>query len=695
MEVHRVQFSSGNDDIILETGKIGKQANGSIFATQGGTAVFSAAVASRKAVSMDYFPLQVHYSAKYYAAGKIPGGFIKREGRPRDKEVLVSRLIDRPIRPLFPRGFMNEVQVLPTTISVDHVNPPDILAMIAAAASVSISDIPFDGPVGAVRIGLIDGQYIVNPTCEQIENSSLNLVVAGSHDAILMVEGHAENIEDSLFLDAMSRAHEAIKKICDAIGELVASVGRDKMSYEPVLVDEDLKQEVSNCAYTKIKAASSNSDKLARLEAVNAVFEETMTHFVELGKTEKELNDIESTLHDLEKDIVRREIIDHEMRPDGRKLDEIRDLSMELSLLPRAHGSALFTRGQTQAMAVTTLGTAMDAQRVDDVEGEGEKRFMLHYNFPQFSVGETGRIGAVGRREIGHGMLAERALKPVMPEKEDFPYTVRIVSEIMESNGSSSMASVCGGCLALMDAGVPISDVVAGIAMGLVMDSEGGGYQILTDIQGVEDHLGDMDFKVAGTQSGITAFQMDIKVKGITFEIFSKALDQAGRARMFILKSMKEVIATPRPEISRYAPRISTIKIDPEMIGAIIGKGGETIRGIQEDTGAKVEISDDGTIVISAVNVDCVEAALKIIEGMTAEVEVGELYTGTVKKITDFGAFIEILPGKDGLCHISKLTERRARKVSDVCKEGDTLKVRVVDIDKLGRINLSALGIKQ
>ena len=399
MEVHRVQFSLGNDDIILETGKIGKQANGSIFATQGGTAVFSAAVASKQPASMDYFPLQVHYSAKYYAAGKIPGGFIKREGRPKDKEVLVSRLIDRPMRPLFPKGFMNEVQVLPTTISVDHVNPPDILAMIAAAASVSISDIPFDGPVGAVRIGLIDGKYVVNPTCEQIEKSDLNLVVAGSHDAILMVEGHAENIEDSLFLDAMKTAHEAIKKICDAIDELIAKAGKEKMPFEPVLVDEDLKQEVADFAYEKIKAASSNSDKLARMEAVNGVFADTLAHFTGLEKTEDEMKAVENILHSLEKDIVRREIIDHEMRPDGRKLDEIRDLSMELSLLPRAHGSALFTRGQTQAMAVATLGTAMDAQRVDDVEGDGEKRFMLHYNFPQFSVGETGRIG--GCRQTG------------------------------------------------------------------------------------------------------------------------------------------------------------------------------------------------------------------------------------------------------------------------------------------------------
>lgn len=692
MSVEQVSFRVGDEEIVLETGRMGKQANGFIFARQGGTAVISSAVAVEGKGGLDYFPLQVHYIEKFYAAGKIPGGFIKREGRPKDKEILISRLIDRPMRPLFPKGYMNEVQILPTTVSVDKVNPPDILAMIAASACLSVSDIPFEGPLGSCRVGLIGGKYIVNPTAQQIAESRLNLVVSGTDDAIMMVEGHAENISEDEFLKAMEVAHDAIRQVTAGVRALVEKAGKPKKPFTPVLIDAGLEREVRERAADAMRAASANPEKLARYAAIDAVVAETVQYYTEAGRSEDELKQLPTILHDLEQSIVRHEIVEEGKRPDGRAFDEIRQITIETSVLPRTHGSALFTRGQTQALVTATLGTALDAQRLDDIEGDREKRFMLHYNFPPFSVGETGRIGATGRREIGHGMLAERALAGILPDSVSFPYVVRIVSEILESNGSSSMASVCGGCLAMMDAGVPVKDVVAGVAMGLVM-GDNGKYSILSDIQGVEDHLGDMDFKVTGTRSGITAFQMDIKVKGITFQIFRDALDQARKSRMFILDRMFEAMPAPRPDISKYAPRILSMKIAEDKIGAVIGKGGETIRGIQEDTETVINIADDGTITVASPDLTNAERAIAIIKGLTSDVEVGEIYNGIVKKIMDFGAFIEILPGKDGLCHISKLASKRVNKVSDVVREGERIRVRVVEVDKLGRINLSAVNV--
>jgi polyribonucleotide nucleotidyltransferase len=692
MNVERVSFKVGEEEITLETGRMGRQANGFVYAVQGGTAVYSSAVAADGKGDLDYFPLQVQYGEKFYAAGKIPGGFIKREGRPKDKEVLISRLIDRPMRPLFPAGYVREVQILPTAVSADGVNPPDVLAMIAAAASVSISDIPFDGPLGSCRVGLIDGKYIINPTVAQIGKSRLNLVVSGTDDAIMMVEGHSENITEDEFLCAMEKAHEAIRLVTAGVRKLAAAAGKEKKPFTPVLVNEVWRNEAAGYARDLLRKASANPDKLARYAAIDAVAEETKKHFTGAGKSEEELACLGSILHDLEQEIVRHEIVVEGKRPDGRAFDEIRQITIETAVLPRTHGSALFTRGQTQALVTATLGTALDAQRLDDIEGDREKRFMLHYNFPPFSVGETGRMGAVGRREIGHGMLAERALSYVIPGSETFPYVIRVVSEILESNGSSSMASVCGGCLALMDAGVPVKDMVAGVAMGLVMGA-GGKYSVLADIQGVEDHLGDMDFKLTGTRTGITAFQMDIKVKGITFAIFRDAVEKARVSRLFILDKMRDALASPRPDISPYAPRILTIKVNEDKIGAVIGKGGETIRRIQETTSTVVNIADDGTVTVASPDLGNAEKAIDMIKGLTSEVEVGTIYDGTVKKIMDFGAFIEILPGKDGLCHISKLTARRVNKVSDVVKEGERIRVRVVEVDKLGRINLSALNV--
>jgi len=692
MSIEQVSFRVGDEEIVLETGRMGKQANGFIFARQGGTVVISSAVAVEGKGGLDYFPLQVHYIEKFYAAGKIPGGFIKREGRPKDKEILISRLIDRPMRPLFPKGYMNEVQILPTTVSVDKVNPPDILAMIAASASLSVSDIPFEGPLGSCRVGLIGGRFVVNPTVQQIEESRLNLVVSGTDDAIMMVEGHADNISEDEFLKAMEVAHDAIRQVTAGVRALVEKVARPKKPFAPVMIAPALEQEVRAYATDAMRVASANPDKLARYAAIDEVVASTVQHYTEAGKSEEDLKQMPMILHDLEQSIVRHEIVEEGKRPDGRAFDEIRQITIETSVLPRTHGSALFTRGQTQALVTATLGTALDAQRLDDIEGDREKRFMLHYNFPPFSVGETGRIGATGRREIGHGMLAERALAGIIPDSVSFPYVVRIVSEILESNGSSSMASVCGGCLALMDAGVPVKDVVAGVAMGLVM-GDNGKYSILSDIQGVEDHLGDMDFKVTGTRTGITAFQMDIKVKGITFQIFRDALDQARMSRLFILDKMVEALPAARPDISKYAPRILSMKIDEDKIGAVIGKGGETIRGIQESTETVINIADDGTITVASPDLTNAEKAIAIIKGLTSDVEVGEIYNGIVKKIMDFGAFIEILPGKDGLCHISKLASKRVNKVSDVVREGERIRVRVVEVDKLGRINLSAVNV--
>ncbi|MCK4906095.1 MAG: polyribonucleotide nucleotidyltransferase [Spirochaetes bacterium] len=690
METVSVSFKIGNEEIKLETGKLAKQANGSVLATQGGTVVLSAVTASKKPTTMDYFPLQVAYNEKFYAAGKIPGGFIKREGRPKDQEILTSRMIDRPMRPLFPKGFMNEVQVVPTTISFDHVNPPDILAMIAAAASVSISDIPFGGPVGSCRVGMIDDQFIINPSFEEIEKSDLDLIVSGSADAILMVEGHANFISEEKFLEGLKAAHEAIKIVVAAVNEFVEKAGKPKMEFTAILIDDALEKEVRKFSYEKLSKANKNPEKMARYEAVGEVMTESLGHFSGNGKSEDEMVQVDKVLHNLEKEAVRREILEDSIRPDGRKLDEIRKITCEVSALPRTHGSSIFTRGQTQALVVTTLGNARDAKRMDNLEGDSEKKFMMHYNFPPFSVGETGRFGSPGRREIGHGMLAERALTSILPDPSDFPYTIRLVSEILESNGSSSMASVCGGCLALMDAGVPVKDTVAGIAMGLIMDSADS-FKILTDIQGLEDHLGDMDFKVTGTKKGITAFQMDIKVQGITFDIFGKAIEQAKAGRLFIIDKMEEVMAKPRPDISQYAPKIVTIKIKEDQIGSIIGKGGETIKRIQEETGTSISIEDNGQVSIAGVDSEGAEKALEIIRGITTEIEVGTEYNGTVRKVVDFGAFIELVPGKDGLCHISKLAEKRVEKASDVVSEGDKIKVKVIEIDKLGRINLKTI----
>lgn len=698
--VHRVSLKYRDDEIVIETGKIAKQANGAVMVSYKGSVVFCASTMSKKTnLDLGYLPLQVHYLEKFYAAGKIPGGFFKREGKPGDKEVLVSRLIDRPMRPLFPEGLRNDVQVLPTTLSTDQINMPDILAMLAASAATHISDIPFHGPIGAARMGFIDNEFILNPTFQEIENSKLDLVVAGTKDAILMIEGHCDELSEEQMLEALSIAHAHIKELCALQDELRAKCGKPKAELELYQIPADIETDFRYFAAEKLKDAlftfikKDREEKLEKVtEEVNAYFEEK---FAEDSDKSKKMSMVKDLYKTIEKEIVRAQIVDDKLRVDGRGLDEIRPITCELGILPRTHGTALFTRGETQSLGVVTLGTVMDEQRFDNIEGEGSRKFMLHYNFPPFSVGEVNRIGPPGRREVGHGYLAERALQSVIPTKEDFPYTIRIVSEIMESNGSSSMASVCSGTLAMLDAGVPIKASVAGVAMGLVINTETKKYTVLTDIQGIEDALGDMDFKVAGTRNGITAFQLDIKVEGINEQIMKEALQKAKECRFKILDIMDATIDKPRSELSEFAPKIVNFTVPTEKIKDIIGPGGSIIRSIIERTGVDINIEDDGSVVICSKTQEGALKAYEIVSGIIEDPEVGKTYHGTVKRLMDFGAFVEILPGKEGLLHISKISKRRINNVEDVLKVGDKIFVKLQEIDKMNRLNLISRDIPE
>ncbi|MCR5761537.1 MAG: polyribonucleotide nucleotidyltransferase [Sphaerochaetaceae bacterium] len=693
-QVKKISVRIGNDDLVFETGKIAKQANGAVYAHYAGSAVIATVCCSDSASEpLDYVPVSVEYNEKYYAAGKIPGGFLKRESKPKDKEILVSRLIDRPMRPLFEKAFSREIQIVPTVVSTDQINTPDIIAINAASAAVTISDIPFNGPIAGVRVALIDGEYVINPSFQQIEDADLDIVVAGTRDGITMVEGGAHEVSEQNMLDAIAAAQPVITKLCDAQLELRKLAGKEKLPLLEV-AEEDLKwlDPVKEYAEPKVKEAFKGTSKFARHDNVAAVKQDVKAHFADLLAEHDDASEQLSKLFDdLEYNILRSSILNDGVRVDGRKVTEIRPITCEVSVLDRTHGSALFTRGETQSLAVTTLGTVQDEQLFDNIDGDKNySNFMLHYNFPPYSVGETGRL-TTGRREIGHGHLAQRALQAVVPPKDEFPYTVRVVSEIMESNGSSSMASVCGGCLSLMDAGVPISKPVAGIAMGLITEgADYSKYQILSDILGEEDHLGDMDFKVAGTRDGITAFQMDIKIAGVTPEIMSKALQQAKEGRYHILGIMEQTLSAPRPEVNKYAPKILSTKVDEDKIGAVIGTGGKTIKGIAQVTGAEVNIDDDGTVTIYGKNTAAAQAALEMVKSIIEEPEVGKVYQGTVKRIMDFGAFVEILPGKEGLCHISKLARTRVENVSDVLSVGQVIPVKLIEVDRTGgRLSLS------
>lgn len=684
--MYTFQTELGGRPFIVETGKMAKQANGSVLVRYGDTVVIVTATASAEPrEGIDFFPLTVDYEEKMYSVGKIPGGFIKREGRPPESAILHSRLIDRPIRPLFPDGYRNDVQIVATVLSVNQDNAPEIAAMIGASCALSISDIPFQGPIAGVRVGYVNDEFVINPTVEQMKVSTLNLTVAGSYDAVMMVEAGASELSEEVVLDAILFGHEEIKRLVKFQEEMVAECGKEKRIGKLFTVSDELAEEVKAFTYDKFNAAVRDADKLRRDEKVSAVKAEAKEHFLELYP-ELEM-EIDQTLYKTLKGIVRHMITHEKIRPDGRGLEEVRPISCEVGLLPRTHGSALFTRGQTQILNVTTLGALGDEQVIDGIGSDTSKRYIHHYNFPGYSVGEARPMRSPGRREIGHGALAERALLPVIPPAEEFPYTLRLVSEVLESNGSSSMGSVCGSTLSLMQAGVPIKRPVSGCAMGLVKD--GDAYTILTDIQGMEDALGDMDFKVAGTEAGITAIQMDIKVDGLSREILADALAQAKRGRAFILDRMLECISEPNKELSPYAPRVTTMKINQDKIRDVIGAGGKTIKKIIDDTGVQIDIQDDGTIFITAPDEKSGAAAEDMITMLTKNVEVGEIYNGKVTKIMNFGAFVELLPGKEGLCHISQLAKTRVEKVEDVVKVGDELQVKVVEIDNQGRINLS------
>ena len=683
----------GEHTLSLETGKLARQAGGAVIASLGETAVM-VTVVGKKTVQpgQDFFPLTVNYQEKSYAAGKVPGGYFKREGRPTEKETLTSRLIDRPLRPLFPNGFLNEVQVIATVMALDPEIDPDIPAMIGAAAALAISGIPFNGPLAGARVGYIDGQYVLNPNKSQLSSSALDLVVAGTRTAVLMVESEASELPEEVMLGSVMYGHEQLQTALDLIEELQQVAGKPAWDWVAAEKDVALYDSVKAHANTAIEAAYAISDKIARLdklaEARSAVVAELATEASDI--TEEAVKNVFSKL---EKELVRGKIIAGEPRIDGRDTKTVRQVTVDTSVLPRVHGSAVFTRGETQAMVVATLGAERDAQIIDAIEGEYRDRFMLHYNFPPFCVGETGFVGSPKRREIGHGKLAKRGIQAVMPSAEAFPYVIRVVSEITESNGSSSMASVCGTSLALMDAGVPIKSPVAGIAMGLI--KEDNGYAVLTDILGDEDHLGDMDFKVAGTDKGVTALQMDIKIEGINEEIMRTALAQARDGRLHILEKMNAVIATHRQEMSEFAPRIITIKINADKIRDVIGKGGATIRALTEETGATIDIQDDGTVMIFSADYNAGKEAQHRIEQITAEVEVGKIYEGKVAKLMDFGAFVTILPGKDGLVHISQISDERVENISDKLTEGETVTVKVLEVDRQGRIRLSMKAVTE
>ncbi|MBI2216849.1 MAG: polyribonucleotide nucleotidyltransferase [Candidatus Rokubacteria bacterium] len=682
---HTVHLDINGLDFSIETGAVAKQADGAVVVRLGDTVVLATCTASKSAKEgQDFFPLTVEYRERAYAGGRIPGGYFKREGAPVMKEVLTCRLIDRPIRPLFPKGFKNEVQVICFAISGDQENDPDVLAMNGASAALCLSGMPFGGPVGAVRVGMIDGAFVVNPTTSQLERSTMELVVAGTEDAVLMVEGGAREVPEEQMLEAIAFGHEHCRRLARKQAELVAQAGKPRWTFEPAAIDPELLARVRELVGGKLQAAFETHEKHARADAVNRVFDEVVQA---LGADETRTGAIQEAFHAVEKAEVRRLIVERGIRVDGRRVDEIRPIVIQVGYLPRAHGSSLFTRGETQALVSATLGTKDDEQKIEALEGEYFRHFMLHYNFPPFSVGEVRRIGSPSRRDIGHGALAERAVEAVMPPKEEFPYTIRVVSDILESNGSSSMATVCGASLALMDAGVPLKSPVAGIAMGLVKDGERFG--ILTDIMGTEDHYGDMDFKVAGTEKGVTALQMDIKIGGVSVEIMRTALGRARDARIFVLGKMREVIEKPRQELSPYAPRFVTIKIRTEKIREVIGPGGKVVRGIQDATGAKIDIEDDGRITVFSPDNESVQKALSMIQDITREVELDRIYLGKVKKIVEFGAFVEVIPNTEGLLHISQIAESRIRAVSDVLAEGDMVLVKVIEIDGNGKMRLS------
>lgn len=679
-------------DIQIETDELAKQANGSVLVRYGDTAVLSVAVGSKEMTTMPFFPLMVLYNERLYSVGKIPGGFIKREGRPTENSTLAARLIDRPIRPLFPEGFMNEVQVVNTILSVDQDNAPELVALFGSSLALSISDIPFDGPVAGVMVGRIDKKLIINPTQEELEKSDMKIVVAGTKEAINMVEAESKELSEQEIIDAIMFGHEAIKELIEFQEKIIKVVGKEKMDYETVVLEQPVIDKVKEIVGTKIYDAVRIKDRLFQKETISNIREEVIDYFKEEYKADENLTNIlrqiDIILVDEECKEVRKLITEEKIRPDGRKIDEIRPLSSKVDILPRTHGSALFTRGQTQCLSVTTLGALGEHQILDGLEVEEDKRFMLHYNFPAFSVGETGRYTYPGRREIGHGALGEKALAQVIPSEEEFPYTIRVVSEILESNGSSSQASICAGSMSLMAAGVPIKAPVAGIAMGLI--TSGNKHIILTDIQGIEDHMGDMDFKVAGTKKGICALQMDIKIKGITKKILEEALKKAKVGRLKILDNMLEAISEPRKEVSKYAPKIKQIMVKPSKIKDIIGRGGETITKIIEDCDdVKIDIEDDGRVIIYHKDYNMIDKAISIIEEIVREVEEGEIYTGKVVRTEEFGCFVQLWPGCEGLCHISHLSNERVEKTEDVVKVGDEIVVKAIGYDKKGRLNLS------
>ncbi|MEE9555217.1 MAG: polyribonucleotide nucleotidyltransferase [candidate division Zixibacteria bacterium] len=684
MEIYELKMDDGRV-LSLETGRMARQAGGAVLVRLGDTLVLTAATSSESYIKRDFLALSVDYREKSYAAGKIPGGFFKREGRPSEKEILSARLTDRPLRPLFPDDFPDEIQVMIQVLSSDQENDADILGIIGASAALAISSIPFQATIGAVRVGRVDGKLVANPLFSDLEQSDINMIITGTPEFINMVEGGGQEISEKNMLEALEFGHNHIKKICAVIDEMKEKCGKPKDEFVPVEKDPELVSTVTEMTKEKIGQAIRIKDKSERSAAIKGIATETIEALAE--KFPESEGTVKSVIGGIEKDDLRKMILDESVRSDGRGFEDIRDISIDVGALPRTHGSSLFTRGQTQALVTTTLGTKMDEQRVDDLLGESFKSFMLHYNFPPFSVGEVRPQRGPARREIGHGALAERAIEPVLPAEENFPYTIRIVSEVLESNGSSSMATVCGGSLALMDAGVPIKSPVAGIAMGLVM--EGDKMAILTDILGVEDHLGDMDFKVAGTKDGITAFQMDIKIAGLTLDIMEKALAQANRARMRILETMSETLSTARTELSQYAPRIITFKVPVARIGEIIGPGGKMIRSIIETTGAKIDIEDDGTVLIASVDQAAGEAARDRVQGLIAEAELDQIYVGKVKRVAAFGAFIGILPNVDGLLHISEIDHYRVNRVEDVLNIGDEVKVKVINIDDEGKVRLS------
>jgi polyribonucleotide nucleotidyltransferase len=686
-------FQFGDHEVTLETGQVARQASGSVMVSMGGTVVMVTAVGQKEADSgRPFFPLTVNYQEKFYAAGRIPGGFFKREGRPTEKETLTCRLIDRPIRPLFPKGFMNEVQVIATLMSSNPEIDGDIPALIGTSAALALSGMPFNGPIGAARVGYIDGQYVLNPTSTQLKESALDLVVAGTENAVLMVESEANLLSEDIMLGAVMFGHEASGTVVQAVRELAEEAGAESWDWTAPEADEALAEKVAEFATGGLKDAYAIADKLERRDAIAEVKKALIESLCDAeDESAPSEGDVAAAFSKLEKTLVREHILAGNPRIDGRNLNTVRPISVECGVLPRVHGSALFTRGETQAIVATTLGTGRDAQIIDAVAGEYKDPFMLHYNFPPYCVGETGFMSGPKRREIGHGRLARRGVSAVLPTLEDFPYVIRVVSEITESNGSSSMASVCGTSLSLMDAGVPVKAPVAGIAMGLI--KEGDRFAVLSDILGDEDHLGDMDFKVAGNETGITALQMDIKIEGINEEIMRIALDQAREGRNFILGEMNKVIAEPRSEMSEFAPRLMTLKVHPDKIRDVIGKGGVTIRAITEETGCTIDIADDGTVTIASVNKEAADEARRRIEQITADVEPGQVFEGKVIKIMNFGAFVSLTPGRDGLVHISQLSNERVENVTDVVKEGDMVKVKVLEVDKQGRIRLSMKAV--